>query len=131
MLRTFWEISARKIIQFLYPETGPRIGQIFWMNNKTIIEFGFLMIEKLCRLGGCYPPRPSASVDNSLLENIILHILLSLVQKLLNILPLRFFLTRVKHSLTKNIPLGTWDVIQKGRYLGFFWKFIFEHVLLR
>ena len=33
------------------------------MNNKTIIEFGF------CRIGrGCYPPRPSASVDNTLLD---------------------------------------------------------------
>ena len=30
------------------------------MNNKAIIEFGFL--------GGCYPPRPSASVDNTLLD---------------------------------------------------------------
>ena len=30
------------------------------MNNKAIIEFGFL--------GGCYPTRPSASVDNTLLD---------------------------------------------------------------
>ena len=30
------------------------------MNNKAIIEFGFL--------GGCYPPPPSASVDNTLLD---------------------------------------------------------------
>ena len=28
------------------------------MNNKAIIEFGF----------SCYPPRPSASVDNTLLD---------------------------------------------------------------
>ena len=30
------------------------------MNNKTIIELGFL--------GGCYPPRPTASRDNALLD---------------------------------------------------------------
>ena len=34
------------------------------MNNKAIIEFGF---KNSADLGGYYPPRPSASVDNSLL----------------------------------------------------------------
>ena len=33
------------------------------MNNKTIIEFGFNS-----DLGGCYPPRPTASTDNTLLD---------------------------------------------------------------
>ena len=34
-------------------------GEIFWMNNKAIIQFGFRR---------CYPPRPPASVDNTLLD---------------------------------------------------------------
>ena len=41
---------------------------IFWMNKKTIIVFGFCMMWRIVQiLGGCYPPRPSASVDNILL----------------------------------------------------------------
>ena len=39
------------------------------MNNKAIIEFGFRMIKKnYADLGGCYPPQPSASTDNTLLD---------------------------------------------------------------
>ena len=41
------------------------------MNNKTVIEFGF-RITYLCKnygdLGGCYPPQPTASTDNTLLD---------------------------------------------------------------
>ena len=37
------------------------------MNNKAIIEFVF-RLKNSADLGGCYPPRPSASVDNSLLD---------------------------------------------------------------
>ena len=68
MLSTFWGVSAKKTL-CLYPETVPKkIGQsleeislrggklvknfiIFWMNNKTIIEFGFRMMWRivLCR----------------------------------------------------------------------------------
>ena len=36
------------------------------MNNKAIIEFGFR--KNSADLGGCYPPRPSASVENTLLD---------------------------------------------------------------
>ena len=37
------------------------------MNNKAIIEFGF---HRICEsdIGECYPPRRSASVDNTLLD---------------------------------------------------------------
>ena len=35
------------------------------MNNKAVIEFGF---RRICRLYVGYPPRPSASVDNTLLD---------------------------------------------------------------
>ena len=42
-------------------------GEIFWMNNKAINEFGFRM-KNFADLGGCYPPRPSASMDNTLLD---------------------------------------------------------------
>ena len=40
------------------------------MHNKAIIEFGFRrkQISEGEDLGGCYPPRPSASVDNTLLD---------------------------------------------------------------
>ena len=40
------------------------------MNNKAIIEFGFrrIFMKNSADLGGCYPPRPSASVDNTLLD---------------------------------------------------------------
>ena len=39
------------------------------MNNKPIIEFGFRRYMKnSADLGGCYQPRPSASVDNTLLD---------------------------------------------------------------
>ena len=38
------------------------------MNNKAINEFGFRSMKNLADLGGCYPPRPSASVDNTLLD---------------------------------------------------------------
>ena len=43
---------------------------LIWMNNKATIEFGFRRIwtENSADPGGCYPPRPSASVDNSLLD---------------------------------------------------------------
>ena len=39
------------------------------MNNKTIIEFGFrIKIKNYGDLGGFYPPRPTASTDNTLLD---------------------------------------------------------------
>ena len=39
------------------------------MNNKAIIEFGFSQdMKNSADLGGCYPPRPSASVDNTLID---------------------------------------------------------------
>ena len=39
------------------------------MNNKAIIEFGFRKdMKNSADLRGCYPPRPSASVDNTLLD---------------------------------------------------------------
>ena len=34
------------------------------MNNKAIIED----MKNSADLGGCYPPRPSASVDNTLID---------------------------------------------------------------
>ena len=44
---------------------------IFWMNNKTIVEFGFCImwrIKNYADLTGCYPSQPLASVDNILLD---------------------------------------------------------------
>ena len=39
------------------------------MNNKAIIEWGWVGYEEFCSyLGACYPSRPSASVDNTLLD---------------------------------------------------------------
>ena len=39
------------------------------MNNKTIIEFGVrIIMTNYGDLGGCYPPRPTASMDNALLD---------------------------------------------------------------
>ena len=39
------------------------------MNNKAVVEFGFRRIwENSADLGRCYLPRPSASVDNTLLD---------------------------------------------------------------
>ena len=38
-------------------------GEINWMNNKAVIEFGFRRIRVILQIGGCYLPRPSASVD--------------------------------------------------------------------
>ena len=39
------------------------------MNNKTIIEFGVSYhMKNYGDLGGCYPPRPTASTDNTLLD---------------------------------------------------------------
>ena len=38
------------------------------MNNKTIIEFGFRIMKNYGDLEGCYPPRPTASTDNTLLD---------------------------------------------------------------
>ena len=37
------------------------------MNNKAIIEFGFRNMKNSADLGGCYPPLPSAYVENKLL----------------------------------------------------------------
>ena len=49
---------------------------IFWMNKKTIVVFGFCMMWRIVQiLGGCYPPRPSASVDNILLICRILNVI--------------------------------------------------------
>ena len=43
--------------------------ELFWMNNKAIIEFGVSQdMKNSADLGGCYPPPPSASVDNTLLD---------------------------------------------------------------
>ena len=44
--------------------------ETFWMINKTVIEFGFRRMWRIINadLGECYPPRPSASVDNILLD---------------------------------------------------------------
>ena len=42
---------------------------MFLMNNKTIIEFDYLYdVKNYADLGGCYPPRPSASMDSILLD---------------------------------------------------------------
>ena len=40
------------------------------MNNKTVIEFGFRQdqMKNYGDLGGCYPPRPTASTNNTLLD---------------------------------------------------------------
>ena len=39
------------------------------MNNKAVIEFGYRRpMKNSADLGGCYPPPPSASVDNTLLD---------------------------------------------------------------
>ena len=39
------------------------------MNNKTITEFAYRMMGKnYVHLGGCYPHRPSAWMDNILLD---------------------------------------------------------------
>ena len=39
------------------------------MNNKTIIEIRPSYLMKNYRdLGGCYPPQPTASTDNTLLD---------------------------------------------------------------
>ena len=52
--------------------------EIFWINNKSIIEFDFheYDMKNYADLGGCYPPQlvtPSSIC-------IILHIVLSLIQ---------------------------------------------------
>ena len=40
------------------------------MNNKTIIEFGFRILWRIMEIskGVIYPPRPTASTDNTLLD---------------------------------------------------------------
>ena len=38
------------------------------MNYKAIIEWRSQDMKNSADLGGCYPPRPSASVDNTLLD---------------------------------------------------------------
>ena len=62
MLPTFWQVSAGKIIQCLHPETGPRIGRIFWVNDSTIIEFGFRVIQELCRYNSSHPTQPHSII---------------------------------------------------------------------
>ena len=45
--------------------------EIFWMNNKTIVEFGFCImwrVKNCVDLAGCYPPQPLSSVNNILLD---------------------------------------------------------------
>ena len=43
--------------------------ELFWMNNKAIIEFGVSQdMKNSADLGGYYPPLPSASVDNTLIQ---------------------------------------------------------------
>ena len=38
------------------------------MNKKAITEFCFRRTKNSADLGGCYPPQPTASVDNTLLD---------------------------------------------------------------
>ena len=83
-LSTFWGVSTRESI-CLYPceimpnewsleeclQEGNLVKnlEIFWMNNERIIEFGFFYdVKKYADLRGCYPPCPSALVDNILLD---------------------------------------------------------------
>ena len=46
------------------------IQELFWMDNKTVIEWGWVSSEELWRFGGLtYQPRPiRASADNTLLD---------------------------------------------------------------
>ena len=41
--------------------------EIFWMNVKTVIEFGFRM-KNYADLGGCYLPRASDNTPYTLLD---------------------------------------------------------------
>ena len=38
------------------------------MNKNAITEFCFRRTKNSADLGGCYPPQPTASVDNTLLD---------------------------------------------------------------
>ena len=43
--------------------------ELFWINNKAIIEFGVSQgMKNSADLGGCYPLPPSASADNNLIQ---------------------------------------------------------------
>ena len=42
--------------------------EILWVNKNAIIEFDFHRTWTILQISGCYPPRPSASMDNSLLD---------------------------------------------------------------
>ena len=43
--------------------------ELFWINNKAITEFGVSQdMKNSADLGGCYPPPPSASADNNLIQ---------------------------------------------------------------
>ena len=88
----YWTVDRKKLgtrlCYFCWAEKWLRGGlevwakKIFRMNNKAIIEFGFrrIIMKNSADLGGCYPPRPLALVDNTLLDLQFLHILLSLIQ---------------------------------------------------
>ena len=71
MSPTFWEVITIHILQ-LCGKSGKcfkevyedgwfvKSLEIFWMNNKTIIEFGFrrmIYMKYYADLVGCYPPR--------------------------------------------------------------------------
>ena len=57
--------TVRKIRQMFFKEVYEdgrfvKSLEIFWMNNKTIIEFGFrrmIYMKYYADLVGCYPPR--------------------------------------------------------------------------
>ena len=85
MLSAFWGVSAARRNLFFYPKTVPKHRpkfrrkstelvnknlKRFWMNNKTIIEFGFRMMWRIMHISEdvLVPPRPSASVNNILLD---------------------------------------------------------------
>ena len=49
-------------------ETPLRMSKYFEWIIKQLMNSAFIGYEKFCRSRGCYPPRPSASVDNTLLD---------------------------------------------------------------
>ena len=50
-------------------ETPLRTGKYFERIIKQLLNSAFVGYEEFSAdLGGCYPPRPSASVDNTLLD---------------------------------------------------------------
>ena len=115
-----WENLGMRLCYIWWVEKQRANGEIFWMNNKAIIEFDFRRIWRILQISGSviHLPRPSGSVNNTLLDiqnssyltqphSMMLIILLLL----LSIIDFHWLISSGLHQQHKVAYIGLWNLI--------------------